>query len=177
VSKSKNIFSTFLNPQPAVPHNDSAKTIRRAETEAKKIIIKATLKAKDIIENAEVLDELLEQELNQALQNNFEKISHLFEEKMNNSTEQVLSRFEELLEIQLKASQSLVLSSFEENLAKINDSLKIYEEKKRKQIDEILRLEAKELAKQIIGEIIPENLQEKLINEAIEKAKQEGVFQ
>jgi uncharacterized protein YqeY len=173
-NKNKNFISDLLNPPPA---RDPSHVLDSAQKKAKKIIIKATIKAKDIIESADALDELLQNELNEALSFAIQRQSEMFGEKIRESAASSLAKFEELLEIQLKASQTLILSSFEKSLGMVNESLKAYEAAKRNQIDEVVRLEAKNLAREIVGNMMPENLQEKLINEAIEKAKKEGVFE
>lgn len=172
--KTKNILTNLLNPEPT---KNPDKAVEAAQKKAKKIIIKATLKAKDIIESADALDEMLQNELNEALSFAIQRQTETFGEKVRESATQILAKFEELLEIQLKASQTLVLSSFENSLSKVNESLKAYELEKRKQIEKITKMQALELAREVLGKAIPEETQEKLIGDAVLIAKKEGLFE
>lgn len=149
-----------------LPHQvNQQKELLKAHEKAQKIIEKATKKANQILIQSNFfhksLKESLRQELKSAVQNSVKTYQKELEEGIKKS----------LIEL-----QEIIKSKTNTQWALIEKDLMEYKQQRKLETDKIMREEIKKLISDSFIKAMPESIKEKLIFEALEKAKKNGLF-
>lgn len=199
------LYKTRDDGIPSSVFKKSTKTIEQANSEANDIIAKASEKAKDILFETEYIkDDLIkrsEENINrvaettedvlQAESKDFEKqYKALFDEIQNNYTRKAgsileniettadaeLGDFREVLRKETVAAQGYISKRTIEEFEGARKDIAAYKAQKMQDIEKNINTLVMQVAKDVLGEALPLSEHEKLVTDALERAKREGLF-
>lgn len=186
-------------------YKKSKKVIEKANAQANDILTKASEKAKEILFETEYVKEDLvkhtEEDLNRISQTSvqvlegeskeFEKqYQILFNEMRNAYTKKAgsileniegvadseLDDFRELLRKETVAVQAYISRKTIEEFEGAKRDITTYKEEKLEEVSKNINTLILRVAKDVLGEAIPLHEHEKLVTQALERAKKEGIF-
>lgn len=155
-------------------YKKSEKVITSANRTAEKIVEEAVHKAQTILKKATAFDTKLESTLKQELKGAVEKEIKVFQMAINQALQSSLAHFEELTEIELRSAQTILEKKINADYLIAKKEIEKYKKNKMEEIDASIQKRVEELSLKVLGQGIPPEVQEKLVLEALAKAKKYG---
>ena len=133
---------------------DQKKVLLRARKKAKKIVEDATFEANEILAEGEIVDKSFKE----------------------NIQAELVREVEIGVKKQLHEMSEFLQSKTQEQWVLIEKELAEYKEQRKQNIDEVMKLEVRKLVTDAFIRSMPESMKEKLVFEALERAKKDGFF-
>lgn len=166
---SKSFLSELL------PHQvNQQKVLLKAHEKAQKIIEKASQKANQILIQSNFFHKSLKESLRQELKDAIGKSVQTYQKELEAGIKKSLVDLQEIIKKQLKDNQEFLQSKTKEQWMMIEKDLNDYKQNKKLEIDKIMEIEIRKLITDNFIKSMPESMKEKLIFEALERAK--GLF-
>lgn len=160
-----------------LPHQiNQEKVLLKAHEKGQKIIEKAAKKANQILIQSNFFHKSLKESLRQELKTAVQKSVQAYQKELEIGIKQSLVDLQEIIKKQLKDNQEFLQSKTKEQWALIEKDLNDYKQQEKQEIDKMIMEQVRKLASEIFIKAMPESIKEKLIFEALEKAKKDGFF-
>lgn len=160
-----------------LPHQKSQeKVLLKAHEKAQKIIEKASQKANQILIQSNFFHKSLKESLRQELKGAIGKSVETYQKELESGIKKSLVDLQEIIKKQLKDNQEFLQSKTKEQMTLIEKDLNDYKQNKKLEIDKIMETEIRKLVTETFIKAMPESAKEKLIFEALERAKKDGFF-
>jgi F0F1-type ATP synthase membrane subunit b/b' len=175
-------------------HKSAEKILEQATQQAQGILKHALNKAEELVDKTDVFHENLEHKLTNTLKEKSTDVAKTFDTTAQdlkkeyldeiNTTFKTLEKegkknmeeFQLLLKQQGLSHKSFFDEKLEEEFEAAKAEIDGYKKKKMAEIEKLMNASVDKLAKQVLGKAIPAADQERLVLEALEKAKNEGMF-
>lgn len=169
---------TFLSNLISGPHMSSSdRELRNAEKRAEKIVEDAVTKADEMLRKVDLLTDELRGQVKIGLQQTLEKNSLVIEAEIKKAVATLLSDFRLSLQQQIKITQQELSNKAQQELAAVLKDIAAYKEAQLKTIDDQIIKKVLSISEKIVSDTIPQKTHERLIIEALEKAKKAGLFE
>lgn len=184
----------------------AARSLEKANQKSEDIVMKAVEKSKKILVETEYLKQGFVNELNDSLKEALvksvselkgqskhldsayarllEKIQKEHAKKSDEAfksaeslAEQELNDFRNILKKETIAAESAVEKKIQDQFERTKEDIKEYKQKKYDEIEEKVKLAIVSVTEDVLGKALPVSEHEKLIFEALEQAKSEGMFE
>lgn len=152
------------------------KVLLKAHEKAQKIIERASKKANQILIQSNFFHKSLKESLRQELKDAIGKSVLTYQKELETGIKKSLVDLQEIIKKQLKDNQEFLQSKTKEQWAMIEKDLTDYKEQKKLETDKIMTVEIRKLVSETFIKAMPESMKEKLIFEALERAKKDGFF-
>lgn len=148
----------------------------KAQEKAEKIIERASKKANQILIQSNFFHKSLKESLRQELKSAVQSSVQTYQKELEIAVKKSLSDLEEIIKKQLKENQEFLQDKTREKWVLIEKDLIEYREQSKQEIDKIMMEQIKQLITDSFVKSMPESAKEKLVFEALEKAKKDGFF-
>lgn len=152
------------------------KIVEKAHKKAEKIIQEAVLKAEKILSDVDLITEEMRGELKASLTTLINRNAQLIDEITKKAVEEMLADFKSHFEKEREDVKNQLQNMLQEELSEMKKQVAQEKEQRIAQFEKQLVEKANALAQQMIGRALSPEEQEKLVIEALERAKKEGFF-
>jgi len=163
-----------------LPHDKqkqrTEKILLKAHEKSQKIIEKSIKKANQILIQANFIHKKLKEELKLELKQAVQNSAGLYQRELESAVKNSLLDFQAIIQKEFKTYQEFLRKKTEEEWLKIAQELELYKKAKKQELEKNLALEIRRLAREVLGKSLPFEFQEKLIFEALQKAKEQGII-
>ena len=160
-----------------LPHQvNQQKELLKAHKKAQKIIERASKKANQILIQSNFFHKSLKESLRQELKGAIGKSVQTYQKELETGIKKSLVDLQEIIKKQLKDNQEFLQSKTKEQMTLIEKDLLDYKQQKKLEIDKLMEIEIRKLVTDNFIKSMPESMKEKLIFEALERAKKDGFF-
>lgn len=160
-----------------LPHPKSQeKVLLKAQDKAQKIIERASKKANQILIQSNFFHKSLKESLRQELKDAVSKSVKIYQIELETGIKKSLIDLQEIIKKQLKENQEFLQNKTKEEWIMIEKDLIEYKKQRKLETDKIISEEIKKLVAESFIKVMPESMKEKLVFEALDKAKKDGFF-
>lgn len=160
-----------------LPHQVATqKELLKAHEKAQKIIERASKKANQILIQSNFFHKSLKESLRQELKDAIGQSVVAYQKELEIGIKKSLVDLQEIIKKQLKDNQEFLQSKTKEQWSLIEKDLDLYKVQKKLEVDSIMEKEIRKLVTDTFIKAMPESMKEKLIFEALERAKKDGFF-
>lgn len=199
------LYKTRDDGTPTSVYKKTTKTIEKANSEANDIIAKASQKASDILLGteyikddlvkrseedidrvAETSEQMLEGEAKEfekqykqlfdQIQNSYTKKAGSILENIETTADAELNDFRDVLRKETVAAQGYISKRTIEEFEGAKREIAAYKEAKMHDVDQNINALVMQVAKDVLGQTLPLHEHEKLVLDALERAKKDGLF-
>ena len=150
--------------------------VLKAQEKAQKIIERAAKKANQILIQSNFFHKSLKESLRQELKDAVQKSVQVYQKELQIGIKNSLVDLQEIIKKQLKENQEFLQNKTKEQWALIEKDLKDYKKQRKQEINTIMEDQIKKIISETFIKTMPESIKEKLIFEALDKAKKDGFF-
>ncbi len=168
----KSLLKNLFGP---VKSNETVE-VARSHKKAERILQEAVLKADALLSEVDLITQELRGELKVGLTAMVERNGKAIDEAAKKAIEQMLADFKANLEEQTKSVNKQLDDYLKAQLEASQKEVAVLKKQKIDQFEKDLTAKANALAQTMIGRVLSPSEQEKLIIEALEKAKKDGFF-
>lgn len=174
MSTKKTLFAELFQKKEHAEGID--KTILHAHKKAEKILEEAVLKANNLLAEVDLITKELRAELKAGLMAAVEKNSKSIETESKKIIEEMLIEFKNNLATQVQSVQTQLQQHLQDQLTQMNTEVAQLKEQSMTQFQNQIAEKANSLAQELLGRALSSAEQEKLVIDALEKAKKDGFF-
>lgn len=160
-----------------LPHKQNQqKVLLKAHEKAQKIIEKASKKANQILIQSNFFHKSLKESLRQELKVAIGQSVKTYQKELETGIRQSLADLQEIIKKQLKDNEEFLQNKTKEQITLIEKDLNDYKQQKKLETDKMIEIEIRKLISDAFIKAMPESMKEKLVFEALERAKKDGFF-
>lgn len=158
-----------------LPHQiNQEKILLKAHAKGQKIIERAAKKANQILIQSNFFHKSLKESLRQELKTAVQSSVQVYQKELEAGIKKSLADLQEIIKKQLKDNQEFLQNKTKEQWLLIEKDLIDYKQQKKLETDKMMAIEIRKLVSDTFIKAMPESIKEKLIFEALERAK--GLF-
>lgn len=165
-------------------HHEEGKLHEEAQRRAEKVLEEARNKAKEIISQAELNGEQLQKQLAQMIDEvdkdhigEYKEKLHKISQDIESNLQEQTSEFRKVLETETVTAQQLAATKVANEYKQIQAQLEEYRQKRLTEIENGLQVAVEAGLKKVLGEMISVEGKRELINQGLEEAKKQNVFE
>jgi molecular chaperone DnaK (HSP70) len=160
-----------------LPHQiNQQKALLKDHEKAQKIIERATKKANQILIQSNFFHKSLKESLRQELKDAVQSSVQTYQKELESAVKKSLNDLQAIIKQQLKDNQEFLQNKTKDQWSLIEKDLSDYKEERKRETDKMIRDKVGELVSETFVKTMPESMKEKLIFEALEAAKKDGLF-